>query len=66
MTRGSAEIIRQLVIQATPETFPPSWHMIVDDPSRGRRVNRSQAVNTSSADEHLCLGNIPTGMCRAT
>jgi hypothetical protein len=25
--RSAAEIIRQLIAQATPEDFPPSWHV---------------------------------------
>jgi hypothetical protein len=29
--KSIAEIIRQLVIQATPEVFPLSWHQEVND-----------------------------------
>jgi hypothetical protein len=26
-----AEVIRQLIVQATPEDFPPSWHLAVEE-----------------------------------
>jgi hypothetical protein len=29
--KSSAEIMRQLVAQATPEAFPPSWPLAVDE-----------------------------------
>ncbi len=29
---SKAEIIRQLLAQATPEDFPPSWHMAAIEP----------------------------------
>jgi hypothetical protein len=28
---SAAEIIRQLITQATPEDFPPSWHMRIKE-----------------------------------
>jgi hypothetical protein len=30
--KSSAEIIRQLIAQATPEAFPPSWQLVVQEP----------------------------------
>ena len=36
--RAAAEIIRQLIMQATPEHFPGSWHMA----ARERRPPRPQ------------------------
>jgi hypothetical protein len=29
--RSAAEIIRQLIAQAIPEAFPPSWHLAVEE-----------------------------------
>ena len=29
--RPAAEVIRQLIVQATPEDFPQSWHLAVDE-----------------------------------
>jgi predicted transcriptional regulator len=29
--RSAAEIIRQLIAQARPEEFPPSWQLAVDE-----------------------------------
>jgi hypothetical protein len=38
--RPAAEIIRQLIAQATPEDFPPSWHLAVEEhrQRQGRRA----------------------------
>jgi predicted transcriptional regulator len=37
--RSAAEVIRQLVAQATPEAFPQSWHLAAEErrPQDGRR-----------------------------
>jgi predicted transcriptional regulator len=44
--RSAAEVIRQLVAQATPEAFPQSWHLAVEE--RRQREPRSGAGDQST------------------
>jgi hypothetical protein len=38
--RSAAAIIRALIAQATPESFPPSWHLAVEE-RRAREARRT-------------------------
>jgi predicted transcriptional regulator len=40
--RSAAEVIRQLIAQASPEVFPPSWQKVVEErrPPDARQTNR--------------------------
>jgi hypothetical protein len=40
--RPAAEIIRQLIVQAKPEDFPPSWQMAVDEHRQEEVAPRSR------------------------
>jgi hypothetical protein len=45
--RPAAEIIRQLLAQATPDTFPASWHLrIAERPRKQTRAVRREAEST--------------------
>jgi mannosyltransferase OCH1-like enzyme len=48
--RSSAETIRQLVAQATPEDFPPSWQLAVQEcqASHARRHGLGTREETTS------------------
>jgi predicted transcriptional regulator len=43
LDRPAAEIIRQLIVQAKPEDFPPSWRMAVDERRQRETRNRKGA-----------------------
>jgi predicted transcriptional regulator len=40
--RSAADVLRQLIAQATPETFPQSWHLAAEE----RRQRRSRQADT--------------------
>jgi predicted transcriptional regulator len=48
--RSAAEIIRQLITRATPEDFPPSWHLAVEEHrgKKGRADGRATREETTS------------------
>jgi predicted DNA-binding protein len=43
---SAAEVIRQLIAQATPEEFPPSWHMSVEERcQQGTSAGRGRSIH---------------------
>jgi predicted transcriptional regulator len=44
--RSAAEVIRQLIAQATPEDFPQSWHMTVEERcQQGTSAGRGRSIH---------------------